>query len=77
MAPETRTLGQLFTHIAVAQKMPEQIHAIERRTTLEGFEYPGKCVALPPRNSVGTSYSLDLYVQHSDHRGASKRWRPA
>jgi hypothetical protein len=39
-APETRTIAQLLTHIAVAQRMPEQIHSIERRTTLEGFDFP-------------------------------------
>jgi len=39
-APETRTVGQMLVHIAAAQKMPEQIHAIERRTTLEGFDFP-------------------------------------
>lgn len=40
-APETRTVAQLLTHLAASQKMPEQIHAIERRTTLEGFDFPG------------------------------------
>jgi len=40
-APETRTVAQILTHIAVAQRMPERIHAIERRTTLEGFDFPG------------------------------------
>ena len=39
--PETRTVAQTLTHIAVALRMPEQIHAIERRTTLEGFDVPG------------------------------------
>ena len=39
-APETRTVSQLLTHIAVLQRMPEQIHSIERRTTLEGFDFP-------------------------------------
>jgi uncharacterized damage-inducible protein DinB len=39
-APETRTIAQLLTHIAVVQRMPEQIHSIERRTTLEGFDFP-------------------------------------
>jgi uncharacterized damage-inducible protein DinB len=29
-----------LVHIAAAQKMPEQIHAIERRSTLEGFDFP-------------------------------------
>jgi uncharacterized damage-inducible protein DinB len=40
-APETRTVAQILTHIAVAQRMPEKIHAVERRTTLEGFDFPG------------------------------------
>jgi uncharacterized damage-inducible protein DinB len=40
-APETRTVAQILTHIAVAHRMPQQIHAIERRTTLEGFDFPG------------------------------------
>jgi uncharacterized damage-inducible protein DinB len=40
-APETRTVAQLLTHIAVLQRMPEQIHSIERRTSLEGFDFPG------------------------------------
>ena len=40
-APETRTVAQILTHIAVVQRMPEQIHSIERRTTLEGFDFPG------------------------------------
>jgi DinB superfamily len=39
-APETRTVAQLLTHIAVVQRMPEKIHSIERRTTLEGFDFP-------------------------------------
>jgi len=39
-APETRTVAQTLVHIAAAQKLPEQIHAIERRSTLEGFDFP-------------------------------------
>src|SRR5258707_12279247 len=39
-APETRTVAQTLVHIAAGQKMPEQIHAIERRSTLEGFDFP-------------------------------------
>ena len=40
-APETRTVGQLLYHIAVTPAVAEQIHAVERRTTLEGFDFPG------------------------------------
>jgi len=39
-APDTRTVAQLLTHIAVVPRLPEQIHATERRTTLEGFDFP-------------------------------------
>lgn len=38
--PETRTVGQLLTHIAVAHMFQYQCHAVERRTTLEGFDFP-------------------------------------
>jgi uncharacterized damage-inducible protein DinB len=40
-APDTRTVAQILTHIAVVSRLPEQIHATERRTTLEGFDFPG------------------------------------
>jgi len=39
-APETRTVGKLLTHIALSYKFHYQIHAKERRTTLEGFDFP-------------------------------------
>jgi len=39
-APETRTVGQLLTHIALSYKFQHQIHAKERRSTLEGFDFP-------------------------------------
>ena len=40
-APETRTVAQTLLHIAAAPRVQEQIHAIERRSTLEGFDFPG------------------------------------
>ena len=39
-APETRTVAQTFYHVAAAPKLQQQIHAVERRTTLEGFDFP-------------------------------------
>ena len=38
-APDTRTVAQTLIHIAIAPSMQEQIHG-ERRTTLEGFDFP-------------------------------------
>jgi uncharacterized damage-inducible protein DinB len=39
-APDTRSVGELLAHIALAHGFQYQIHAIERRTTLEGFDFP-------------------------------------
>jgi|SRR5579871_119461 len=39
-APDTRTVAQLLVHIASAPELAYQIHAVERRTTLEGFDFP-------------------------------------
>jgi len=40
-APGSRTVAQTLVHIAQVPRMPEQIHFIERRTTLEGFDFFG------------------------------------
>ncbi len=39
-APGYRSVGQLLTHIALAYRFQYQLHAIERRNTLEGFDFP-------------------------------------
>jgi len=40
-APETRTVAQTLVHIGLGPRMAQQIHGVERRTTLEGFDFPG------------------------------------
>src|SRR2546428_5054204 len=40
-APNTRTVAQMLVHLGGATRMSQQIHAVERRTTLEGFDFPG------------------------------------
>lgn len=39
-APETRTVAQTLVHIAMGPSMSEQIHAVERRSNLTGFDFP-------------------------------------
>jgi uncharacterized damage-inducible protein DinB len=39
-APNTRTVGELLVHVALTYTFQYQIHATERRTTLEGFDFP-------------------------------------
>ena len=38
--PDTRTVAQLLTHIAMSYIFHYQVHAVEKRTTLEGFDFP-------------------------------------
>ena len=38
--PETRSVAELLTHISLIPSLPERIHGKERRTTLEGFDFP-------------------------------------
>ena len=39
--PETRTVAQLLVHIAMVPRLQTQVHAVERRTTLAGFDFMG------------------------------------
>ena len=40
-APEVRTVAQTLVHIALSPRMAYQIHGVERRTKMEGFDFPG------------------------------------
>ena len=39
-APDTRTVAQMLTHIAVTPMWADHFHAVERRTTMVGFDFP-------------------------------------
>ncbi len=39
-APDTRSVGELLAHLALGPNFQYQVHAIERRTTLVGFDFP-------------------------------------
>jgi uncharacterized damage-inducible protein DinB len=39
--PDSRSVAQLLIHVAMVSKLQEQLHGTERRTTLEGFDFPG------------------------------------
>jgi uncharacterized damage-inducible protein DinB len=38
-APDTRTVASILTHIAMVPRLTEQIQGVERRTTLDGFDF--------------------------------------
>jgi uncharacterized damage-inducible protein DinB len=39
-APDTRSVGKTLVHIALSTRLADQIHAVERRRTLDGFDFP-------------------------------------
>jgi uncharacterized damage-inducible protein DinB len=39
-APDTRSVRRLLTHVALAYNIQHQIQAVEKRTTLEGLDFP-------------------------------------
>ena len=39
-APDTPSVAELLTHIALAYTFQYQVHAVERRATLQGFDFP-------------------------------------
>jgi uncharacterized damage-inducible protein DinB len=39
-APDTRSIAELLTHLALSHKFQYQVQATERRTTLAGFDFP-------------------------------------
>jgi uncharacterized damage-inducible protein DinB len=38
--PEYRSVAQLLTHIAVASRFQYQLHAVEKRTSYDGLDFP-------------------------------------
>ena len=38
--PETKSVGQLLAHVALTHRFHQQVHAVERRRAIEGFDFP-------------------------------------
>ena len=45
-APDCRSVEKLLAHIALSYRFQHQIHAIENRTTLAGFDFPALMAGL-------------------------------
>jgi uncharacterized damage-inducible protein DinB len=41
VAPDARSVAQTLVHIAVAPRLAQQLHIVERRTNLDGFDFFG------------------------------------
>ena len=44
--PDSRSVGELLTHIAISSKFQEEIHAKQKLDTLEGFNFPALMQAM-------------------------------
>jgi uncharacterized damage-inducible protein DinB len=40
-APDTRTVAETLAHIALGYRLNYQVHGVEKRNTLQGFDFPG------------------------------------
>lgn len=41
VAPESRSVAETLVHIAVGARLQEQVHIVEHRGTMEGFDFAG------------------------------------
>jgi uncharacterized damage-inducible protein DinB len=68
-APETRNVAQMLVHVALVPKVAEQIHAVEKRTSLEGFDFPGFIGRLIAEEQTPRTKAqiIDLLRENGDH----------
>jgi uncharacterized damage-inducible protein DinB len=64
-APSTRTVGELLAHMAVAYKIQYQIHDQDRRSSLEGFDFPSLMQRLAAEEKALRRKDQTLDVLHS------------
>jgi uncharacterized damage-inducible protein DinB len=46
IAPDTRSVGELLSHVALSYNFQFQIQGVERRATLQGFDFPAMLAKL-------------------------------
>jgi uncharacterized damage-inducible protein DinB len=69
-APDTRSVGELLAHIALSHGFQYQIHATERRTTLEGFDFPSLLKRFTAEEKVSRSKDQILEML----RSSGEKW---
>ena len=67
-APDTRSVGELLAHIAMSYNFQYQINAKERRTSLEGFDFPALMQQMRAEEKVARSkqQTIDLLGTHGE-----------
>jgi len=66
--PDTKSVGQLLTHIALGHRFQQQVHQIERRTTLEGFNFPAlmQVIAAEEQKPRSKADIIDLLTREGE-----------
>ncbi len=55
VAADTRTVAQLLTHLAAAPGFQHQIHGLEKRNTLEGFDFGSRFAQMAAKEAAPAS----------------------
>ncbi len=67
-APEYRTVAQLLAHIALASRFQHQFHAVDKRTTMEGLDFPSimKQIMADEAQQRSKAQIIDLLQKEGD-----------
>jgi uncharacterized damage-inducible protein DinB len=67
-APESRSVGETLVHMAVSTRFPEQVHMVEHRSAMEGFDFSGLLTKLAAEEKSPRSKSeiVDLLRTEGD-----------
>lgn len=73
VAPETRSVAEMFVHIALSPTFQKKIHGEERRATLEGFDFPALIQRMHAEEKAPRTKAqiIDLLTKEGD---ALARW---
>jgi uncharacterized damage-inducible protein DinB len=68
-APESRSVAETLVHIAVTTRFPEQVHIVEHRRTMEGFDFMSFLTKLTAEEKATRSKSeiLELLRGEGEH----------
>src|ERR1039457_6821167 len=66
VTPESRSVAETLVHIAVGPRFQEQVHIVEHRSTLEGFDFFGYMAKPAAEEKVPRSKSEILELLHTE-----------
>ena len=64
--PETRSVAETLVHVAVSPRFQEEAHIVERRSTMQGFDFFGLLGKLTAEEKTPRSKSEILELLHTE-----------